>query len=172
MYNKKSRVSAILALATAVLFIVLMSAFYPIINTSKGRDIGAVLALLIFGQYGTIIFYSGAGATTLVTAICGLVMLFAKSRKRLISCNRSVKLWLAVLLIPTAVGLFFVGYFFYMFKLSEYIVLVVLALAAYLACIVVSFITSARLKRMPAESETAPPAEDSTDSQIDITENK
>ena len=160
MYNKKSRLSAILALATAALFVGLILILHFSELDFGENNLGAAFFIFIVGGYGTVIFYAGSILAAVITFFCGLAMFLGKSQRRLIFANKSLMI-LGIVLFPiVALGLVYVGYLYGM-TVDGRLRLIYTAVTgvAYLGCIVVSVITGRALKRMPDAPPAPEPAE-------------
>ena len=159
MYNKKSRISAILALATAALFVGLILVFRFSEMDFGENNIGAAFFLFIFGGYGITLFYAGSILAAVIAFFCGLTMLLGKTQRRLISANKSLMILGIVLLPIVALGLTYIGYLYAMTVDGLLrVIYVAVAGVAYLGCIVVSIVTKRILKNMPESGPEPAPA--------------
>lgn len=163
MYNKKSRISAILSLVTAALFVGLLLVF-AFSGMNLEGNIGAALLIFILGGYGLALFYAGSILAAVITFFCGLAMLLGKTQRRLISANKSLMILCIILLPFVALGMLYVGYLYYMVVdgLPRFIFTVVTGIA-YFGCIVVSIVTLISLKRMPEYPAPADEAKGETE---------
>ena len=157
MYNKKSRVSAILAIVTAALLIGLMI-MVPNLQYKQGEgdNLGTAFALILIIIYGYPILYLGAIPFSVVGLVFGIKMLIQQSRKKLISLNVRMLITSCVLLPVLIVGLIIASNFVFHSVLGLFpIIYVVVASIAYIGGLAAQIVAIILLKKSPEESEQA-----------------
>lgn len=165
MYNKKSRISAILLIVTVALFIGLM-VMLPFLQYQQaegdgdlGTAIGAAVEVMISIIFGYSVIYVSSAAFTIVALVFSIKMLKQQSRKKLIKYNKSMLIATCVILPFFIFGFAFGSGMLFHSTLGAFpIVYVVLIALAYLACLVMQIVTMVLLKKMPEEE----PADEQT----------
>ena len=163
MYNKKSKISAILALITVALLIALMI-LLPFLRpyteetddpeANLGAGIGAFFSVLL-GIIGYIVFYIVAIPFVIVGLVYGIKMLKQQSRKKLILFNRGLLITTCVMLPILVVGMIISSALVFNSTFGVFPVIhTVLTAVAYIAGLIAQGIVLAQLKKMP--EETAP----------------
>ena len=153
MYNRKSRVSAILGIITAVLLIGLM-VLLPFLPNNVGAENGfAVFFIILFSLFGYAIIYASAIPFAIVALIFGIKMLKQEARKRLISFNVRMLIATCVLLPFLAVGVIGSVGSILESKIGLFpIIYTVIAAVAYIACLITQIVTIVVLKKSPEEN--------------------
>ena len=150
MYNRKSKVSAILAIITAALLIGFMILLLFLPNNIGEENGLAVFFIVLFSFFGYAIIYASAIPFVTVALIFGIKMLKQQSRKRLISFNVRMLITTCVLLPFLAVGV--VGSIGTILQsnlgLFPMIYTVVVS-AFYIACLITQIATIVILKKSP-----------------------
>lgn len=157
MYNKKSKISAVLAVITALLLIGFMI-MLPLLQykvpegDEAGNAIGIGFALLIVIAYGYPLVYASSIPFALVGLIFGIKMLRQQSRKKLISLNVRMLITSIVLLPFLTVGLMLTSSISFHSTLGLFPVIYVVVLAlAYILGIISQIVAIILLKKSPAE---------------------
>ena len=149
MYNRKSKISAILAIITALLFIGFMILLPFLRYDMKDGNGFAAFFIFLFSMYGYAIICAAAIPFVIVAFVFGIKMLKQQSRKRLISFNVRLLITTCVLLPVFAVGIFGSGLIFQStFGLFPIIYTIVISIA-YVACLITQIITIVILKKSP-----------------------
>lgn len=154
MYNKKSKISAILAIITAALLIGFMI-LLPFLQYKQGEgdNLGTAFALILIIIYGYPLLYVGTIPFSIVGLIFGIKMLKQQSRKKLISLNVRMLITTCVLLPVIAVGLMFTSSIIFHSTLGLFpSIYIVVASLAYVAGLVTQIVTIVLLKKSPEES--------------------
>ena len=153
MYNKKSKLSAILTIITAILVLVYV-VMLPILLTSTEMEWSEVIALILFGLIiGFLPLYASAIPYIIVAFVFGGKMSKQQDRKKLISHNVSMLIATCVLLPFLALGLFTTSATVpQTFGVFPVIYAVVTALS-YVASLIAQIVTITKLKKMPDETE-------------------
>ena len=152
MYNRKSKVSAILAIITAGLLIGFMI-LLPFLPNNIGEENGlAIFFIVLFSIFGYAIIYASAIPFAIVALIFGIKMLKQQSRKRLISFNIRMLITTCVLLPFLAVGVIGSIGSILQSKIGPFpIIYTVVVAVAYLACLITQIVTIVVLKKSPEE---------------------
>ena len=150
MYNRKSKVSAILAIITAVLLIGFM-VLLPFLPNNVGEENGlAVFFIVLFGLFSYAIIYASAIPFTIVALIFGIKMLKRQSRKMLISFNVRLLITTCVLLPFLAVGVTGSIGTILQSKLGLFpMIYTVVVSTFYIACLITQITTIVVLKKSP-----------------------
>ena len=151
MYNKKSKVSAILSLvAPALVFGLLV--LCPILLRYTAIEGLAILALILTTVWGFLPLYFGGIAFVATSFAFGGKMIKGQSRKKLIYYNVSMLIASTVLLPFLAIGIFLNSALIAESVLGVVpIIYVVITALAYLAAWVNYIVTIVRLKKSPEE---------------------
>lgn len=147
MYNKRSRVSAILAILTALLLIGLMI-LVPFLKfqPNEGEELGGI-ALIIIIPIGYPLIFGGSAITSIVALIFGILMLKQKDRDRLISLNVKFLIAICVMLPVIAAGLAISSMMIIQSTLGKLPIIYMAILAAfYLATLIALIVTIVVLK--------------------------
>lgn len=159
MYNKKSRVSAILLIVAAALLLGFMILLPNLqYQMEEGDNLGTGLALIFLIIYGYPIVYLGAIPFVIVALVFGIKMLRQQDRKRLVSLNVRMLIASLVLLPVLAVGFNMARMMVFNSTLGLFPTIYAIASAViYVACPVTQIVTIILLKKSPEEtvSETA-----------------
>ncbi|MCH5148597.1 MAG: hypothetical protein J1G05_04445 [Clostridiales bacterium] len=153
MYNKKSKVSAWLAIATALLLIGFMI-LLPFLQykTAEGDGLGVGIALIFMIIYGFPVIYLSSIPFVIVALIFGIKMLKQQSRKKLISLNVRMLITSIVLTPFLIFGFMLAGGIAFHSVLGLFpIIYAVLIALAYAAGIVAQIATIIILKKSPKE---------------------
>ena len=153
MYNRKSRVSAILAIVTAALLIGFMILLPNLqYKQGEGDGIGTAFALIFIIIYGYPLVYLGSIPFAIVALIFGIKMLKEQSRKRLISLNVRMLITTCVLLPVLIVGLMMASNMVFHSTLELFPIIYVIATAvAYGAGLIAQIVAIVMLKKSPEE---------------------
>ena len=153
MYNRKSKVSAIFALITAVLLIGFMI-LLPFLPHNLGEENGlAIFFIFLFSIFGCAAIYASAIPFTIVALIFGIKMLKQQSRKKLISFNVRMLIATCVLLPFLAVGVIGSSGTIFQSKLGVFpMIYTIVVSVAYIACLIAQISTIIVLKKSPEES--------------------
>lgn len=157
MYNKKSRISAILAIVTALLLIGFMVMFWFMDYQTEGNDAGTNLGIafliILFMGYGMIIVYAGSIPAAIVSLIFGIMMLKQQDRDKLISYNKRLLIAMCILAPFVALGIYYVCDLFFMSAIGKFEGIYSFVTAGvYLACIVMQIVTMIILKNSPEKT--------------------
>ena len=154
MYNKKSRISAILALANAALFIGFMIIFSTLKYSAEG-GLSAAFFIFLFGAYGSVLVYVSSIPFVLVSLIFGVKMLLQKSREKLISFNKRLLIATCVLLPFIALGLIYVADLFLMSAIGQFPGIYTFFIGAlYVVGLITQIVTIVVLKKSPEENQS------------------
>ena len=156
MYNRKSKISAILAIITAVLLIGFM-VMLPFLhyNIDEGNGLAAFF-IILFSIFGYAIIYASAISFTIVALIFGIKMLKQQSRKKLISFNVRMLITTCVLLPFLAVGLIGSSGLIFQSTLRQFPTVYTIVLSVtYIADLITQIVTIVLLKKSPEESVTS-----------------
>lgn len=150
MYNRKSKVSAILAIITAVLLVGLM-VLLPFLPNNVGEENGlAVFFIVLFSLFGYAIIYASAIPFAIVALIFGIKILKQQSRERLISFNVRMLIATCVLLPFLAAGVIGSIGSILESKLGSFPMIYTVAVSvAYIACLITQIVTIVVLKKSP-----------------------
>lgn len=153
MYNKKSKVSAWLAIAAALLLAAFLI-FLPFLQYKQadGDNLGTAFALIFMIIYGFPILYASSIPFVIVALVFGIKMLIQQHRKKLISLNVRMLITSVILAPFIVVGFIIAGgiAFNSVAGLFPLIYTVVIALA-YGGGIVAQIVAIILLKKSPAE---------------------
>ncbi|MCH5165421.1 MAG: hypothetical protein J1G01_03365 [Clostridiales bacterium] len=153
MYNKKSRVSAIMAITNAALFIGFMIMFSTLTYNAEKGGLSAAFFIFLFGAYGSVLVYASAIPFVLVSLIFGINMLFHKTREKLISYNKRLLIATCVLLPFIALGLTYVAELFLMSAINLFSGIYTFFIGAlYVAGLITQIVTIVVLKKSSEES--------------------
>ena len=152
MYNGKSKISASLALITALLLIGFMI-LLPFLLHNISEDVGiAAFFIVLLSLLGDIAIYASAIPFAIVALVFGLKMLKEQSREMLISLNIRMLITTCVLLPFLAAGVISsIG------TISESrfgvfpIVYTVIVTLSYVACLIAQVVTIIVLKKSPVK---------------------
>ena len=154
MYNRKSKVSAIFAIMTAVLLIGFM-VLLPFLryDTEEGNGFAAFF-IYYFSMFGYPTIYASSISFVIVALIFGIKMLKQQSRQKLISFNVRMLITTCILLPFLAAGLTasFGLIFQSELKLFPTICTIVVSVA-YVVCLITQIVTIVVLKKSPEEIE-------------------
>lgn len=153
MYNKKSKVSAWLAILTALLLsgFMIMLPFLQY-KTAEGDGLGVGIALILIIIYGYPVIYLSSIPFIIVALVFGIKMLIQQSRKKLISLNVRMLITSIVLTPFLVAGFIFAGGIAFHSVLGVFpIIYAVLIALAYAAGIIAQIATIIILKKFPAE---------------------
>ena len=138
------KLSGFVSVVTALLFIgfIIMFALLKY-EPQEDEALGFALFFIIFGGYGMIIVYASQIPFILVTLIIGIKLLRADDGDKIVSLNKKLLIACIVLALFVGVGLYYVGILFFgLHAISLFSgIYVVVAAAAYLACIVTSVVS-------------------------------
>lgn len=152
MTNKKAKMTGILAVVTAFLFVGYM--ITVAVMKIKPAHLGAVFFLFIVGAYGTVLVYASSGLFALIALILGIKMLTAQSYERLISLDKRFLVAVFLLMLFVGLGLAYIGILFSMSAVGLFPgIYTYVMVVAYIACLVVPVVNIIILKRMPEEPE-------------------
>ena len=154
MYNKKSRLSAILSMvAPALVFGLLVLCPILLVNTGV-EGLGGAIALIFSIAVGSLPLYIGGIAFVAVSFSLGGKMFREQSRKKLIKSNVGMIIASSVLMIFLAIGIIINVPLISESQLGVFpIIYVVIMCLAYLAAWVNYIVTIVALKKMPPEEE-------------------
>ena len=153
MYNKKSKLSAILTIVSAFLVVGFM-ALIPILLQNSNLDGLAIAIMIIFGIVTYLPMYAGSLAYVIVALIFGGKMLKEQSRKKLISLNTRMLITTCVLLPVMVWGVFSNIDLVSQSKMGVFPVIYVVVMAlGYIAALVAQIVALVLLKKSPEESE-------------------
>lgn len=156
MYNKKSKVSAILTIVAAVLVLglmILLPLLQPKVegDNEVGAGIGAVFALLFF-ILGCLPLYASALPFAIVGLVFGCKMLKEQARQKLISLNKRMLIATCVLLPVLFVGLLLSGALIANSSLGLLpVIYTVVTAISYFAALVCQIVAIVLLKKSPEE---------------------
>lgn len=154
MYNRKSRISAILIIVTAVLLIglMVMMPFLQYKQIEGDNGLGIAIGLIFIVGIGYPVIYVSSIPFVIVAIIFGIMMFKQKSRKKLIAYNVRMLITTCVLLPFIAGGLLIGSEMIINSTLGAFpiIYLVVVALA-YVASLVMQIVAIVQLKKSPEE---------------------
>ena len=154
MYNKKSKISAILTIVTALLLVGVMILLPFLLNNSEMEGL-EVLALIFGLIYGFVPLYLGAVIFAIVALALGSKMRKEQERKKLISLNRRMLAAGLVLMPFIAFGLFACSAVIAQSVLGVIpIIYTVIVALAYVANIICNIATIVKLKKMADEEPT------------------
>lgn len=168
MYNRKSRVSAILTIVAAVLLIGLMVMlpflqYYSGDSEGLGEAIGIVVTLVIVLVVGYGLTYVSSIPFVIVGVVFSILMFRQQSRKKLISYNVRMLITTCVLLPFLVIGLTVASEMIFSSTLGVFpIIYTAVVGLAYLASLVMQIVTIILLKKSPDEDDLYVPEEDST----------
>lgn len=149
MYNRKSKVSAVLAIVTAVLLIGLM-VLIPFLQykQSEGDNIGIVLSIIIIFIFGYPLIYVSSFAFAIVALVFGVKMLIQQSCDKLISYNVRMLIATFVLAPFLALGLAIGSGIIFQSTLGLFPIIYIIAIAvAYVACFIAQIVTIIVLRK-------------------------
>ena len=151
MYNKKSKVSAILTIVTALLLVGLMI-LLPILLNHSELEGWEVLALIFGLIYGFLPLYVGSFIYVIVAFILGGKMRKEQDRDKLISFNKRMLIAGLVLLPFIALGTYLCSAVIAASALGVIpVIYVVITAIAYVATIVANIVAMSALKKMADE---------------------
>ena len=154
MYNKKSKLSAVLTIVTAILLIglMIMLPFLQYKTADDSEDLSGLIVVVVI-IYGFPLVYGSSIPFAIVALIFGIKMLKQQSRKKLISFNTRMLITTCVLLPFLAIGLYISAALIFnsTFGLFPIIYFVVTALA-YIADLIAQICTIVALKKSPEET--------------------
>ena len=158
MYNKKSRISAILLIVTVALLIgfMIMLPFLQYKQVDGDGDLGAAIGsaveIIIVIVFAYPAIYVSSATFCIVALVFGIKMFKQQSRKKLIGYNKRMLITTCVILPFLAFGLAFGSEMLFNSTLGVFpIIYTVLIALAYLACLVMQIVTIILLKKMPEE---------------------
>ena len=161
MYNRKSKISAILAILTALLIIGFL-VMLPLLKYEQGEgdNAGAVIGLILIIIYGYPLIYASAIPFAIVALIFGIKMLRQQSRKRLISLNVRMLITTCVLLPFLIVGFVMGSAMVFHSTLGLFPpIYVIVTSISYIAGLIAQIAAIIILKKSPEESAPAVPEE-------------
>ena len=154
MYNKKSKLSAILTIVSAIFVIGIMVLLPFLLFNTELEGLGAPIVMIFSILFGYIPLYAGGIPFVVVGLIFGIKMLKQQSRKKLISLNVRMLITTCVLLPFIAFGLATSRDMLLQSALGLFpIIYAVVTALAYIACLIAQIVTVALLKKSPEESE-------------------
>ena len=153
MYNRKSKISAIFAIITAILLIGFM-VLLPFLQYDVGEGNGlAAVFITLFYILGCMPIYAGSIAFVIVALVFGIKMLKQQSRKKLISFNVRMLITTCVLLPFLAVGLIICSGLIFQSTLELFpTIYTIVVSSAYIAGLITQIVTIVVLKKSPEES--------------------
>lgn len=153
MYNAKSKVSAVLAIVTALLLIGFMIMLPLLQYKAEGENGLAIsLTLIIVMAYGYPLVYASSIPFVIVAIIFGIKMLKQQSRKKLISLNVRMLITSIVLTPFLAAGLMLTSSLTSLSTLGLFpVIYVIIMAAAYAVGIISQIVAIILLKKSPAE---------------------
>ena len=153
MYNKKSKVSAILAVITAVLLIGFMI-LLPFLRYDVENGNGfAAFFIFIFSFFSYAIIYASAIPFVIVALVFGIKMLKQQSRKMLISLNVRLLITTCVLLPFLAAGIIGGSGSIFQSKFEQFPMIYTIVMAVfYVSCLIAQIVTIVVLKKSPEEN--------------------
>lgn len=157
MYNKKSKISAILVLVTAALLIGFMI-LLPNLQYKQTDDdnIGTAFGLIFLIVYGYPVVYAGSIPFAIVALVFGIKMLIQKDRKKLISYNVRMLITSIILLPFIAVGMYMASTMVFNSTLGALPIVYVIVMAlSYVAGLVMQIVSIVLLKKAPVEEPAA-----------------
>lgn len=155
MYNKKSKISAILTIVAAVLVVSFM-VLLPTLIANTEMNLGDIFALVIVGSiYGFLPLYASSIPFIIVALTFGAKMLKEQSRKKLISLNARMLITTCVLAPFFGLGLTFVTILTQKPVGVVIVICAVVTALAYVAALVAQIVAIVMLKKSPEESENA-----------------
>ena len=153
MYNKKCKITAILAVVTAVLLVGFMILLPFLLNNADLEGLGEAIALIFAIIYGLFPLYAGALPFAIVGLTLGIKMLKEQSRAKLISFNKRMLITSCVLLPLLAWGMTSFSGLISSTTLGLFpVVYSVVAAVAYAAGLITQIVTLILLKKSPEES--------------------
>ena len=169
-YNKKSRVSSILLIVTAIALVglmILMAALFSNIDGDKIASDGegaavaaaaAVFAIAIVAVVGLFVFYAASIPFVIFAAVLGILMRVERSRRKLIRHNVTMLVVTCLLMPFIGTGLAWSGIVISVSAAPLFPTAYTLLVAfLYLACFVTQIVTIVVLKKSPVEETTEPP---------------
>ena len=152
MYNKKSKVSAVLTLVSAALVVGCMILMPFLLYNTQLEGIATPFVLLLSLIFGFEPLYASAIPYAIVALTFGSKMLKQQSRKQLISLNTRMLITTCVLLPFLAWGMIMSRDLIVNSSLGFFpIVYTAVTALAYIAALIAQLVTTVSLKKSPAE---------------------
>ena len=166
MYNKKSRISAILIITAAALLLGLMVLMH-VAFAGKNPTAGEVVSVFVYMLYFFWPIYLGAFAFVVVGLIFGIKVLKQQRRKKLIRYNVATLittfLAMPLLMFDCALAVDTLRFDVQIGRTSAqnvlYVIFAVITTLCYLAALVAQIVAIVRLRRSPKEDDSTTKAE-------------